>query len=109
MAATTAKTSTLATQIITDAGKLAKLITSIKTRGATLQRDMHQAAVSCLAHAAAHSDVTLLQRFHDALPSSTRTNALKAWALAMGPVRWDSKAKPRMATAHSDTTRHKPC
>lgn len=86
------KPSTLATQIIDDAGKLNKLIGSIKTRGATLQRDMHTAAVSCLAHVAAHSDVTLLQRFHDALPSVARTNALKTWALAMGPVRWDAKA-----------------
>jgi hypothetical protein len=70
---------------ILDAAGTNKLILSIKTRAGKLQNDVHQAAVSSLAHAVNHGDVTLLNRLLMALPASARRNALAAWAIKFGP------------------------
>lgn len=70
-----------------------KLITSIKGRGAKLDNDIHQAALSSLDHHAKHGDVTLINRLIGTMPKSARTNALVAWALAMQPLLMKNPAK----------------
>lgn len=59
-------------------------IKSIAGRGAKFQADVHQCAVSALAHFEQHGDHTLLNKLILALPKSSRTNALVAWALHFG-------------------------
>lgn len=59
-----------------------KLIVSIKGRGAKLDKDIHQAALSALAHHAQHGDSTIANRLLLAMPKSARANALLAWMLA---------------------------
>lgn len=63
-----------------------KLITSIKTRGAKLDIDIHSAGCASLNHAALHNDPTLLNRLLLAMPKATRRNALTAWAMKHGNV-----------------------
>lgn len=70
-----------ATAILTVAAT-EKLIVSIKGRGAKLDKDVHQAALSALDHHAKHGDITVMNRLIAAMPKSGRTNALVAWALA---------------------------
>lgn len=70
--------------LIEKAADLTKAIDSIATRGKKLDRDIHVAATSCLAHADKHGDVTLMQRLLTALPASSRRNAVIAWAVAFG-------------------------
>lgn len=71
-----------------DASKadIEKLITSIKTRGAKLDIDIHSAGCASLNHAALHNDPTLLNRLLLAMPKATRRNALTAWAMKHGNV-----------------------
>lgn len=59
-------------------------IKSIAGRGAKLQADIHACAVSALDHFQRHGDSTLMNRLVLALPKSSRTNALIAWALHFG-------------------------
>lgn len=66
-------------QIIDSKQKLGTAISSIKKRGATLDSDIHVAAVSCLHHAFKHGDVTLATRLIDAMPKSGRRKALIHW------------------------------
>lgn len=63
-----------------------KVITSIKTRGAKLDIDIHSAGCASLNHASLHNDPTLLNRLVLALPKAARRNALVAWALKHGNV-----------------------
>lgn len=56
-----------------------KLIKSIAVRGKKLDADIHQAALSSLAHHAEHGDTTLVNRLVLAMPKSGRRNALMAW------------------------------
>lgn len=55
------------------------LITSIKTRGATLQADIHQAAYSTLAHIRDHGDYTGAVNLMNALPNGQRVKGLALW------------------------------
>lgn len=61
-----------------------KAITSIKTRGANLDKDIHVAAVSTLDHLDKHGDSTLCNRLLAAMPKSGRRNALAAWMVSFG-------------------------
>lgn len=70
-----------------------KAITSLQTRGKKYEADLHQAAVSCLNHAGKHGDITLAIRLIEAVPSLTRSNALKQWFIAMGRFKWDDEGK----------------
>lgn len=70
-----------------------KAIASIKKRGAALQNDMHKAAVSCLAHADKHGNVTPMRNLLDALPGAVRKNALRSWAEQFGKFTWNETAK----------------
>ncbi|TYO65485.1 hypothetical protein FXV83_16245 [Bradyrhizobium hipponense] len=63
-----------------------KALASIKTRGATLQRDIHVACCSVLAHVGKHSDIRLVTELLSSLPDMTRKNAVKAWFEFFGPV-----------------------
>lgn len=71
-----------------------KAITSIKTRGANLDKSIWECGVSCLAHASEHGDTTLLDKLVNALPKGTRKVAFVEWVLAHGQVRLlDNKVK----------------
>jgi hypothetical protein len=67
-----------------------KFLDSIKKRGNTLQRDMHVAACSVLAHVAAHKDIRIVSRLIDSFPDMSRRNAVKAWFEHFGPVTFES-------------------
>jgi hypothetical protein len=70
-----------------------KLLASIKSRGATLQKDIHVAACSVLAHVGKHGDVRLVSRLLESCPDMTRKNAIKAWFEAFGPVSFAEKGE----------------
>lgn len=57
----------------------AKLIKSIRGRAASVQRDIHIAAVSTLAHIRDHGDYTLAVDLMNALPSGQRVKGLAVW------------------------------
>ncbi|WP_316196621.1 hypothetical protein [Bradyrhizobium sp. SZCCHNS3053] len=79
-----AKAATLT--LIEGESAIIKFLDSVKSRGASLQRDCHIAACSVLAHVGKHSDVRLITRFLESLPDMTRKNAVKAWFENFGPV-----------------------
>src|SRR6185312_15120942 len=84
---TNVKASTPATiKLIDGESAIKKALASIQTRGATLQRDIHTAACSVLAHVGKHSDIRLVTELLKALPDMTRKNAVKAWFEFYGPV-----------------------
>lgn len=70
-----------------------KAIASIKRRGASLQNDMHKAAVSCLAHADKHGNVTPMRNLLEAVPNAVRKNALRSWAEQFGKFTWNDTTK----------------
>lgn len=72
------------TTILQDKSKFNALLDTIKTSGAKLEQQVHQAAVSALYHAGEHGDVTGMKRLIDVLPGFARRNALIAWAIAFG-------------------------
>lgn len=90
-------------KLITDAAALNKAIDSIESRGKKLQDDMHVAALSCLQYAEQHGDVTLMQRLIVALPSSTRKNALLAWASDFGKFAVSEDGKSVVYNKHGKT------
>lgn len=68
-------------------------IKSIATRGKSLEKDIHVAAVSTLAHADAHGDITLANKLIDAVPQLARKNALRDWYIAHGKFSYDAVNK----------------
>lgn len=80
-------------KIIDNAKAIDVAIKSIASRGKTLERDIHVAAVSCLNHADKHGDVTLAQKLVDAVPSLVRKNALRDWFMAHGKFSYDMTEK----------------
>jgi len=74
------------TEIITDVAKLGKFIDGIKTRGAKLDRDIHQAAVSAVAHFAKCGDVGYINRLYMALGKGARHVAFIEWVTQFGGV-----------------------
>lgn len=56
-----------------------KKIAQIKRVGATLQKTIHEVAVSTLAHIRDHGDYTLAVQLLDALPNGQRVKALAHW------------------------------
>lgn len=69
-----------------NAAQIKKAIASIRTRGANLDTSIQTTGLECLAHAAAHGDVTLASELVDALPKGARRLALVEWMLAYGQV-----------------------
>lgn len=80
-------------KIIDKAAEVTKLIESIEGRGKKLDADIHRCAVSCLHHADKHGDVTLMQKLIEAMPKSSRRNAVIAWAIEYGRFASDEKGK----------------
>lgn len=80
-------------KLITEVKQIETAIKSIQSRGKSLSRDIHVAAVSCLNHIDKHGDITLLNRLISALPGGWRSNALKAWSEEFGKVNWDNTQK----------------
>src|SRR5271166_3769791 len=62
-----------------DAQGIAGRIAGIAGSAKALQSDIHETAVSCLAHVRDHGDTTLAVRLLSVLPSGQRRNALAAW------------------------------
>lgn len=68
--------------------------TSIYKRGRALQRDIHVLACSVLQRISVNNDVRLaadVTLLIDAMPASMRTNALRDWFAAYGPIKWEGK------------------
>lgn len=68
---------------------IGKAIASIKVRGVKLQNDVHIACCAVLQHLIEHKDIRVVQKLMDALPASYRTNAVRDWFTAFGPVAWE--------------------
>jgi len=68
-------------------------ITSIKTRGAKLDKDIWIAAVSAMSHHAEHGNPHLINDLVDAMPKGSRVNALRDYILAHGKVHYCEKNK----------------
>lgn len=80
------------------AAAVSAAITSIKSRGAKLDNDIHSAALACLFHADKHGDITLMNKLLLALPNSARRNALAQWAVHFGKF-MPNEDKKSMETA----------
>ncbi len=76
---------------MTDKRDIQKRISSIRNRGAKMDRDIHETAVLCLTHARDHGDITLLSKLVEAMPKSSRRKALIAWAVAHAPATFAEK------------------
>ena len=68
-------------------------INSIKTRGANLDSSIQLAALSVLAHASEHGDITLADKLVMAMPKGGRKLALVEFMLAFGQVAKKANAK----------------
>lgn len=79
--------------IMSKASEIEKAIVSIRRRGQKLDIDIQSCALSCLHHIEAHKDITLLCKLYDAMPKSSRRNALIEWAVAFGRVIWVKKGE----------------
>lgn len=89
----TKKLATAVATAILSAADTGKLIVSIKGRGAKLDKDIHQAALSAIDNHAKSGDTSLVNRLLLAMPKSGRANALMAWMLAMDPKLAKNPAK----------------
>lgn len=74
-----------------DKRDIQKRITSIRNRGAKIDRDIHETAVLTIEHARDHGDITLATKLVNAMPKSSRRKALIAWYGAFAPVTFQSK------------------
>lgn len=61
------------------------LIGKIKTAGAKLDSMIQQAAVQAAVHSHTHNEISLCQSLLDALPKSSRGNALREWFSLYAP------------------------
>ena len=97
-------------ELIKDAKKLGTAIKSIATRGAKLDGDIHQAAVSCLHHAFNHGDVTLMTKLVDAMPKSGRRKALIHWVQEHSLLGYvEGEQQFRMTTSKTKQWKLKAC
>ena len=86
-----------AIKLIEGESAIKKALESIKTRGASLQRDIHTAACSILSHVGKHKDVRLVTSLLESMPDMSRKNALKAWFEHHGPVQFTEKGEIKYA------------
>ncbi len=68
-------------------------IKSIEKKGKELQSLIHATAIQALVHAKAYGDVTLMTKLVQALPSSSRKEALKVWVKDFSPLLWKVNKK----------------
>jgi len=71
----------------TNTTDLGKAIDSIARRGAKLDEDIQDAALSCLHRVQEHGDVGYLCRLFNSMPRGSRRNALAEWAAKYGKVK----------------------
>ena len=94
--------------VLMDAQATAKRIAGIAGTSKDLQREIHETAVSCLAHVRDHGDTTLAVRLIAVLPSGQRRKTLAQWfkvyssgkmLIAQDPKHgtWSCKLKDRTA------------
>lgn len=102
------KTPVVKSMSLLNSAQMEAAIKSITLRGAKLQADIHLCAVSALAHFAVHGDTTLLNRLVMALPKSSRTNALVAWALHFGQLALNTDKSTRTTQPLVKATEAKP-
>lgn len=76
---------------MTDKRDIQKRIKSIRNRGITLDKDIHETGVACMIHARDHGDVTLLAELVEAMPKSGRRKALVKWASDHMPATFSEK------------------
>lgn len=83
-------------KIVSTSDGLDKAFKSIKSRGAKLQHDVHNAAVGVLLlmlkpdkNGQPNNDVRIVNKLFDHLPASYRTNALRDWFVGFGNVAFD--------------------
>ncbi|MGX9389613.1 hypothetical protein ACWX0O_01685 [Nitrobacteraceae bacterium UC4449_H16] len=62
---------------------------SIFTRGQSLQKDIHIAACSVLAHIGKHNDIRLATTLLAAMPEASRKNAMRDWLSFYGPITFE--------------------
>lgn len=90
--------------LIVGSADITKAIEGIQRRGRKLDTDIQQAALSCIAHAGQHGDITLCNRLLEALPKGARQRALIEWFLAFGNVaKNDAKGKDQPAFVYDKT------
>ena len=68
-------------------------IKSIKTRGKSLDKDIHETGVAIMQHALQHHDYSAANRLVDAMPKSGRTKAFIKWFSDHTPYNWNEKEK----------------
>lgn len=76
-------------KLITEKREIVAAISEIKRKGTELDDHIHLVAVSCLAHAEKHGDVTLATQLVRAMPRSGRKQALVYWFGQHGPLSWN--------------------
>jgi hypothetical protein len=76
-----------------DIKQINKKIKSIKTRGKSLDKDIHETGVAIMRHAKQHHDYTAANRLVDAMPKSGRTKAFIKWFSDHTPYNWNEKDK----------------
>lgn len=69
---------------ISDSAELSKLIKSIGERGKKLDKDIHQAAISALAHGFEHGSTAHAETLRVALPKVSRRKALELYFIELG-------------------------
>jgi len=76
-----------------DIKQINKKIKSIKTRGKSLDKDIHDTGVAIMRHALQHHDYSAANRLVDALPKSGRTKAFIKWFSDHTPYNWNDTDK----------------
>jgi hypothetical protein len=64
-------------------------LVSISRKGQSLQKDIHVAACSVLAHVGEHREISLVTKLLASCPDMTRRNALRSWFESFGMVAFD--------------------
>jgi hypothetical protein len=88
-----------------DIKQINKKIKSIKTRGKSLDKDIHETGVAIMRHAKQHHDYTAANRLVDAMPKSGRTKAFIKWFSDHTPYNWNEKDKVFKLPKNKDNRR----
>ncbi|WP_439357865.1 hypothetical protein [Bradyrhizobium sp. DASA03007] len=84
-------------KLVEGAGNITKRLATLKTTMASAQAETHLLACSVLAHVGKHKDVRLVTTLLESVGDMVRTNAIRAWFEAHGPVAFDDKGAIRYA------------
>lgn len=86
-----------AEHITDDAAKINTLIKQIKSTGATLLAKVELCAACCIVHAIKHGNTTPANNLIEALPPGWRSNSLRKWFQAYGPMVYMTKGAAKAA------------